>query len=65
MVRKALLLFLLTISSIVVCQNRYMDLREIVTDSAGIFNADQLSELREKLTVFELETTNQLVVVTI
>ncbi len=42
-----------------------MELREIVTDSAGIFNPNQLSTLKEKLTAFEQETTNQLVVVTV
>ena len=42
-----------------------MELQEIVTDSASVFNASQLSGLKEKLSAFELETTNQLVIVTI
>lgn len=46
-------------------QNQYPQLREIVTDSAAIFSVSQLSELQEKLTAFETETSNQLVVVTI
>jgi len=46
-------------------QNQYLQLGEIVTDSAGIFSTNEISELQEKLTAFETETTNQLVVVTI
>jgi uncharacterized protein len=42
-----------------------MQIKEIVTDSAGIFTTNEVSELKEKLTAFEAETTNQLVVVTI
>jgi len=40
-------------------------LTEIVTDSAKIFSYDELLSLRKKLTLFEKETTNQIVVLTI
>jgi len=55
----------LLISFYAQAQKQYMQLTEIVTDSADIFTPDQLTELRQKLTGFETETTNQLVVVTI
>nr|WP_245603240.1 TPM domain-containing protein [Maribacter antarcticus] len=42
-----------------------MQLSEIVTDSANIFTPNQLFELQQKLTDFEVQTTNQLVVVSI
>ncbi len=48
-----------------VAQDKYLDLRTIVTDSAHIFTPQQLDILQTKLTSFELETTNQLVVLTI
>jgi len=49
----------------VLAQNRYLQLESIVTDSARIFTPKQLSELDTKLTEFEQETTNQLVVLTV
>ena len=46
-------------------QDRYLQLQTIVTDSAGIFTPQQLDVLKSKLSQFEVETTNQLVVLTI
>ncbi|GLU43568.1 hypothetical protein Musp01_11920 [Muricauda sp. NBRC 101325] len=46
-------------------QQEYPKLTQIVTDNAGIFTQEQLAGLRSKLTQFETETTNQLVVLTI
>ncbi|WP_222981887.1 TPM domain-containing protein [Flagellimonas meishanensis] len=46
-------------------QEHYPQLTQIVTDEAQIFTATQLDGLRTKLTQFETETTNQLVVLTI
>lgn len=40
-------------------------LSQIVTDEAGIFSSEQLTQLRKKLTSFEQETTNQVVVLTV
>lgn len=65
MVKKVIPLLLFVCSWSLCAQQRYMDLQEIVTDSAGTFNSGQLSELKEKLSGFELKTTNQLVVVTV
>ena len=56
-------LFLLPIFS--PAQGPYPILTEIVTDRAGIFNADQLQGLRTKLTDFETATSNQVVVLSI
>lgn len=57
--------FLFLISSCGLAQQHYLDLREIVTDSAQIFTVQELEGLKTKLTNFEEETTNQLVVLTI
>ncbi len=46
-------------------QQDYLELREIVTDSAHIFSTQELEGLKSKLTQFETETTNQLVILTI
>ncbi|WP_350286356.1 TPM domain-containing protein [uncultured Croceitalea sp.] len=46
-------------------QKKYPELTEIVTDHARIFNQNQLTQLREKLTHFESESSNQLAVLTI
>lgn len=46
-------------------QEQYPQFTEIVTDEAGIFTDPELQGLRTKLTQFETETTNQLVVLTI
>ncbi|TAI47968.1 TPM domain-containing protein [Flagellimonas allohymeniacidonis] len=46
-------------------QEKYIQFREIVTDSAQILTEEQLTRLRVKLTEFEKATTNQLVVLTI
>jgi len=56
---------LLFISVIGWAQNGYPTLSEIVTDKADIFTPEQLRNLQSKLTHFETETTNQLVVLTI
>ncbi|WP_375325597.1 TPM domain-containing protein [Flagellimonas sp. GZD32] len=57
--------FLFLIFSVVYAQEEYPDLTHIVTDNARIFSEEQLVGLRSKLTQFESETTNQLVVLTI
>lgn len=46
-------------------QNEYPQLTQIVTDEAAIFSPQQLDGLRAKLTQFETETSNQLVILTI
>lgn len=46
-------------------QEEYPQLTQIVTDNAAIFTQPQLDGLRNKLSQFETETTNQLVVLTI
>lgn len=46
-------------------QQQYYELRDFVTDSAGIFTEAQVLDLNQKLVDFEKKTTNQLVVVTI
>ncbi|NKI31607.1 TPM domain-containing protein [Croceivirga thetidis] len=46
-------------------QSNSHQLTEIVTDQAGIFSASDLVQLQEKLTLFEQETTNQIVVLTV
>ncbi len=58
-------LFLLSSVFIVSAQTDYPILNEIVTDQAQIFSKDQLVGLRDKLTKFESESTNQIVVLTI
>jgi uncharacterized protein len=65
MLKKVISLFLLSISFSIFSQNSYPELQEIVTDSARIFTPNQLEELKTKLTNFESETTNQLVILTI
>ncbi len=57
--------FLLFVSTFCWSQDAYPQLTEIVTDQAEIFTQPQLEGLREKLTQFETETTNQVVVLTI
>jgi uncharacterized protein len=57
--------FLFLISTYCFAQQDYLGLREIVTDSAKIFTVQELEGLQTKLTNFEEETTNQLVVLTI
>ena len=64
--RKIIFVFLALFSSaFTVAQEGYPQLTEIVTDNAQIFNKEQLDGLRAKLTQFETETTNQLVILTI
>ncbi|WP_422349228.1 TPM domain-containing protein [Flagellimonas sp.] len=46
-------------------QQNYLELNQIVTDSARIFTSQEIEELKTKLTNFESETTHQLVVLTI
>ncbi|MGW9684190.1 TPM domain-containing protein [Flagellimonas sp. 2504JD1-5] len=60
-----LFIFLLIGSSIVFGQQRYLELQEIVNDSARIFSTQELEGLKTKLTQFETETTNQVVILTI
>ncbi|MFT6794940.1 MAG: hypothetical protein ACJART_000071 [Maribacter sp.] len=61
MIRNTLLLLFLTMSVSLFAQQPYVELAEIVTDSAKIFNSNELQSLKEKLIAFERETTNQLV----
>lgn len=65
MVRRIIIVLFIFISFSVVSQQNYLELREIVTDSALIFTPSQLNSLKQKLTDFETETTNQLVIVTV
>ncbi|WP_396591498.1 TPM domain-containing protein [Allomuricauda sp. R78024] len=65
MVKRVLFYFLLLVSFFGFAQQQYPDLKEIVTDSAKIFTVQELEGLKTKLTNFEEETTNQLVVLTI
>ena len=58
------IIFLLQINSIY-ANEAYPNLTEIVTDSAGIFSEDEVQKLRKKLSDFEIETSNQVVVLTI
>lgn len=63
---KNLLVFLfLILIEPVTSQEKYSSLNEIVTDSGRIFTGNQLKGLKDKLTNFENQTTNQLVVLTI
>ena len=57
--------FLVLVSAVCWSQNQYPQFTEIVTDNAEIFSQAQLEDLRAKLTQFETETTNQVVVLTI
>ncbi|SDQ07823.1 TPM domain-containing protein [Flagellimonas zhangzhouensis] len=56
---------LILVLSFANAQEDYPNLTQIVTDNAAIFSEEQLESLRSKLTQFESETTNQLVVLTI
>lgn len=64
MFRKTILLFLL-VAFYVNAQGQYYDLRDFVTDSAGIFTVSQTVDLNQRLVALEENTTNQLVIVTI
>jgi uncharacterized protein len=64
-IKNILLSLALVFTTAVISQEKYIPLHEIVTDSARIFTPSQLEELKVKLTNFESETTNQLVVLTI
>lgn len=46
-------------------QEDYPVLTEIVTDKANLFSNNELFQLKQKLTVYESETTHQIVVLTI
>ncbi len=64
--KKSLLFLLLFVFSVAgFGQESYLQLREIVTDNADIFSTQELEGLKSKLTQFETETTNQLVILTI
>lgn len=63
--RTLLFYALLWFSGLCLGQNQYPQLTQIVTDNATIFTSQQLQDLRTKLTQFETETTNQVVVLTI
>lgn len=63
--KKSICIVLLLISFLAHGQQDYLQLKQIVTDSAKIFTTTQLESLKTKLTHFESETTNQLVVLTI
>ncbi|WP_190809994.1 YgcG family protein [Flagellimonas sp. S3867] len=65
MKKTLLAVLLIVISSVSFGQQRYLLLEEIVTDSAHIFSTQELEGLKAKLTQFETETTNQLVILTI
>lgn len=56
---------LVLLSFLGLSQEKYPQLDQIVTDHAGIFTSEQLEGLQSKLTQFETETTNQLVILTI
>ncbi|KQC30984.1 TPM domain-containing protein [Flagellimonas eckloniae] len=65
MSRKTLFYFLVLVATFSFGQQQYPELKAIATDSAGIFTPSELEGLKMKLTNFETETTNQLVVLTI
>ncbi|TMU55463.1 TPM domain-containing protein [Flagellimonas algicola] len=46
-------------------QQNYLELHQIVTDSARVFTSQEIEDLKSKLTNFESETSHQLVVLTI
>ena len=46
-------------------QQQYFELKDFVTDSAHIFNKNQVESLKQRLVNFEQQTTNQVVIVTI
>ncbi|GMN09868.1 hypothetical protein MTsPCn9_19110 [Croceitalea sp. MTPC9] len=64
-IKKTFLLLILFFTFCVSAQEKYPQLSEIVTDSARMFTQNQLRELQTKLTDFETETSNQLVILTI
>lgn len=64
MLKKIIFLFLL-VTFYTNAQEQYYELRDFVTDSAGIFTASQTADLNQRLVAFEENTTNQLVIVTI
>ena len=65
MVKQLFLHFCLFFSITASTQDTYPQLQEIVTDYAQIFSDEELTGLRNKLSQFERQTTNQLVVLTI
>ena len=66
MMNKTLLVvFLIASCTLSFGQQNYLQLNEIVTDDAQIFSVQEQEVLKEKLTRFETETTNQLVILTI
>ena len=64
-IKNTFLVLFLVLTSPVISQKKHNSLNQIVTDSARIFTANQLDGLKLKLTNFERETTNQLVILTI
>ncbi|MDP5062836.1 MAG: TPM domain-containing protein, partial [Maribacter sp.] len=64
MLKKTILFFLL-ITFYANAQEQYYELRDFVTDSAGVFTSSEVFELNHRLVELEENTTNQLVVVTI
>ena len=64
MLKKTFFFFLL-VTFYANAQEQYYELRDFVTDSAGIFTSSQVLELNQRLVELEEKTTNQLVVVTI
>ncbi len=64
-IKNTFLVLFLVLTSPVISQEKHNSLNQIVTDSARIFTANQLDGLKLKLTNFERETTNQLVILTI
>lgn len=65
MIKKVLQLILILISFFASAQQNYIELEEIVTDSAHIFTPNQFEHLKNKLIDFETKTTNQIVIFTI
>jgi len=65
MMKKLLFTFLLLFSLSSFAQEEFPKLTEIVTDNANIFSPSELQRLKNKLTNFETETTNQVVVLTV
>ncbi|MCL5247226.1 TPM domain-containing protein [Cellulophaga sp. 20_2_10] len=66
MIKKIAFLVLVCFTAIGFAQGyEYPVIKDIVTDNAGIFSANEAQSLREKLTDFETETTTQLVVLTV
>ncbi|MFS4415992.1 TPM domain-containing protein [Maribacter sp. 2307ULW6-5] len=63
--KNVLLLWALLSWALLPGQGQYPEIKAIVTDSAAVFTPTETSLLIEKLTAFEKETTNQLVVVTV